>query len=180
MLRCIRCGSPLAVRSRFGPHNALALALTALLLYFPAMLLPLIHLSSMGATAEGRIWDGPQALWDEGVPPVAILVGFTCILAPLLLLLAKIYVLLPLECFNRVAPCSREVLRFLVAIRSWNMIDVYMLAILVAFIKLSQLADLSVGTGLIAFIGLLLFTAFSMLTFEPDDIWNRISRERPS
>lgn len=178
MLSCVRCGAQLDARSRFGPGNALALNITALLLYFPAMLLPLIHLSSMGATAEGRIWDGPLALWDGGVPPVAILVGFTCIAAPLLLLLSTIYILLPLEWFGRIAPGSRRILGFFVAIRSWSMIDVYMLAILVAFIKLGQLADMSVGAGLIAFVGLLFFSVWSWLSFEPDDVWNRINRGR--
>lgn len=174
MLICVRCGSKLAARSRFGPGNTLALTLTSLILYFPAMLLPLIHLSSMGVTAEGRIWDGPFALWDEGVPPVAILVAFTCVASPLLLLLAKAYVLIPLQCFNRVAPGSRNVLRFLIVIRSWNMIDVYLLAILVAFIKLGQLADLTIGSGMIAFFALFIFASSAWLSFEPDDVWNRV------
>ncbi len=170
----------MAARSRWGPGNALALALTALIIFVPAMMLPLIHLSAMGATSEGRIWDGAISLWQGGLPPVALLVALTSVLAPFMALVALVYILLPLELFGKLPPFSRPVMRALQAIQSWNMHDVYMLAILVAFIKLGQLATMSIGPGLIAFIALLLLSFTAWIAFEPDDIWNRINeRNQP-
>jgi len=97
------------------------------------------------------------------------------ILAPLLKVLGLLYVLLPLR-FHRRLPHSTRVFRMVETLRPWAMTEVYMLGILVAVVKLADLASIEPGLALYSFTALILFMAAADAALEPHEIWERLER----
>jgi paraquat-inducible protein A len=60
----------------------------------------------------------------------------------------------------------------------WAMLEVYMLAIIVACTKLMALAPLKFGWGLYAFIALLIITAMLTSNLDKELFWYRIGQLR--
>ena len=113
----------------------------------------------------------------EGMSPVALLVLATTLLFPLLQLCILFYLLVPMRYERR--PAGFGVLvNALVALRPWGMIEVFLLGVLVAIIKLSSLAQVIAGPALWAFVGLtVLLTA--VLSFNPRTFWEMAFEPRP-
>ena len=57
------------------------------------------------------------------------------------------------------------------------MIDVYLLGIIVAFIKLADFARVSIGLGLYALIALIIITISSSITLDHHLIWERLEHQ---
>lgn len=152
--QCVRCGAVLARRSRFGPDHCLAFALCALILYPVANGFHLLSLSLFGNAQTNLIWTGVTGLWQGGLHAVAVLVLFCVMVAPLALILSLLYLYIPRPS-GRKPRYAEAVHRGLHVLDEWAMIDVFLLAAVVSYIKLSQLAAVSVETGLFALIALL-------------------------
>ncbi len=175
--RCPRCGTALNDRGSGNVESVLALCLTGLLLYLPAMLMPLMSISMMGHTDAANLVEGVAGLFLQGYWPLALVFSFTAVLAPLLNLLLLGTVAFALH-FKR-GPRERvaRALRWYGHLREWGMLEVYMIGILVAAIKLLNMADVRYGFGLAAFVGLLACTLAAAALFNRDLAWQRIERE---
>jgi paraquat-inducible protein A len=62
-------------------------------------------------------------------------------------------------------------------LREWGMLEVYLMGILVAIVKLIDMADLSLGVGLVCFVALLLVQIWLEVTMSPHQIWEALSGE---
>jgi paraquat-inducible protein A len=62
-------------------------------------------------------------------------------------------------------------------LREWGMLEVYLMGILVAIVKLADMADLSLGVGLVCFVALLLVQVWLEVTMSPHQIWWALSGE---
>jgi paraquat-inducible protein A len=103
---------------------------------------------------------------------VASLVIGVLIVAPALLFLLQIAVLLPLR-NGRVIPHFVPCMRLLSKLNHWLMFDVFMLAIIVAVVKLTSLADVTAGPGLWAFCALMLASTASLRSYDVHLVWAR-------
>jgi paraquat-inducible protein A len=100
---------------------------------------------------------------------VAFLVLATTILFPLMQLLILVWLLVPLRRHRRALGFALLV-RLMQALRPWGMIEVFLLGVLVALVKLSSMASVLPGPALWAFVALtLLLTA--VLAFDPRGFW---------
>ena len=135
--------------------------------------------SSVVASTSSATGDMPSALSTTTAPAsvVALLVLATTLLFPLLQLCILFYLLVPMRYERR--PAGFGVLvNALVALRPWGMIEVFLLGVLVAIIKLSSLAQVIAGPALWAFVGLtVLLTA--VLSFNPRTFWEMAFEPRP-
>jgi paraquat-inducible protein A len=145
--KCIRCDAQLARGRASTWFVTFAWVLTGLILWVPANLLPVATVSQFGRLHDSLLFTGAVGLWHEGMPWVAILVVLCGIAAPLLLLLALAAVLVPLV-FNRPSARVRFLIRWLRGFELWSLPEVYLLAVLVAFIKLGSLVQSRPGAGL--------------------------------
>jgi len=151
---CPRCSCELfRLRHRIvGP--GLALVLAALLLYFPANLLPIMRLNLLGRVTDDTVWSGVLSLYSSGMQGVAVVVFLCSMAVPLLKLLCQLAVLLCIA-LDRAKPLGMLLYRTYHHLREWGMLEVYLLGILVSIIKLRDMAELSLGIGLGWFVGLL-------------------------
>ena len=60
--------------------------------------------------------------------------------------------------------------------KPWGMVEVFMLGILVAFVKLAKMANLIPGIALYAFLALIFVLAASAAALDPHIVWNRLDK----
>jgi paraquat-inducible protein A len=174
---CSRCRGMLAKTSRSPIEGTLALALTAAVLLILANVFPFLQMSLAGQATENTIATGVVGLWNGGQPPLAALILFTTILAPALRIVILLYVLVPLW-LARVPPGVAPALRFQEGLVSWAMLDVYMLALLVTLVKLSQLGSLRFETGAYCFVALFIVLALLGASYDREALWERVEELR--
>ncbi|MBC2711815.1 MAG: paraquat-inducible protein A [Desulfosarcina sp.] len=171
--RCSRCGSLLYVHYPETIDRTLACAITGLVLLVIANLYPFLSLESQGSILETTLITGTIILSQESMAGVAILVLFTSMLIPCVLLGALVYVLWPMK-RGACLPASRRIFRLALILRPWSMTEVFLLGILVSVVKLAKMATIIPGTALFAFLALVFVLAAVNVFLDPRTIWERM------
>ena len=177
--RCRRCGALLYRARPEGLAHAVALTLTAAICFVIANAFPLLGFKLEGRVQENILLTGVLELWHADMWSLAVLVFLASIGAPALRIAGLLYVLVPLH-LGRSVPGLRSTLRYLQYLRPWAMVEVYMLGLLVAIVKLSQLATIVPGTALYAFVALMLALAAADAALEPRQLWQRLRALAPA
>jgi len=152
-----------------GIQRTCAFSLAALILFIPANIFPILSVSRMGYNNESTIWEGVVELWEGGTQGIAIVVLLCSIVIPL----AKIFGLFYLSfTWKSKSPISNTVLlRFIDLIGRWSMLDVFLVAILVALIKLGTIATVRPEVGLVAFTSVVVLTMLASANFDSRLFW---------
>ena len=161
------------MRHRNSLDRALAFALTGLLFFILANMFPLLIFEMDGQSQSNRLIDGAIAFWNAGYWELGIVVFISSVMAPLMVLLILITLLLPMR-FGRVPLRPQLQVRTLTHLRPWAMSEIFILGIIVAFVKLSDFADVSVGLSLFAFVLMVASTVMAYLTLDDSALWNRL------
>jgi paraquat-inducible protein A len=172
--RCPRCGNTLASQPTDPLDRSLALALTAAIVFLVANTAPLMGLSAVGRHASTTIGGGAYEMWLQGEAITAVIVAFCAVIAPGSYILFMLTVLLAL----RRPPAPQwvgELLRWAEAMQPWSMNEVMMLGILVALIKIAELATVEPGVGMYAVGGLVVLLPAIMVTFDSREAWKRVA-----
>ena len=171
--RCPRCGETL-VNQRADPFNRpLALTVAAALALLLANTAPLMGLSAVGRESSTTIMGGAHEMWLQGSEITAVIVAFCAVIAPAAHVLFMLVVLLAV----RRPPAPRwvgEMLRSAHFMQPWSMTEVMMLGILVALVKIAQLATVVPGIGMYAAGTFVLLISATMVAFDPREIWKRV------
>ena len=166
---CVRCNETLRQHAPRGVQRTIALSLAALVLFIPANTLPILSISQMGHRSESTIWSGVVELWQTGTPGIAVLVFLCSILIPLFKILGLLYL-----CGSYQIHSPRKyssLLRFISVIGRWSMLDVFLVAIFVAIVKLGTFASIQTELGIVAFSGVVVLTMLASTNFEPKLLW---------
>ncbi len=168
--RCTRCRATLYTLKKNPLRRSIALALTALILFIVANTFPFLSLSSQGQIIDSTLISGALALFAGGNPFLSSLVLLTVFVFPLINLLGLLYILLSLK----LKPSKlqiRPIYRMLRHAQPWGMLEVLLLAVLVAGVKLTDLATLIPGIAVYSFAGLIVTLAALESTIDPHMIW---------
>lgn len=169
---CARCGAILFKRKTDPIDRPLALAVAGLVLFVVANTLPFLSFRMQGRETETTLGTGVIDLYEQGMPELAAVVLLTAILAPAAHLGVLLHLTLPLK-LGRVPSGLALAIRLIRRIRSWNMVEVFLLGILVSVVKLAGMATVVPGLALYAFAVLILVMAAANAAFEPRAIWSR-------
>ena len=172
---CMRCGSFItALRSTQSLHVTAALSLAALVLYVPANIYPMMKMHLHGAYSESTVWDGIVMLMQYDQWLVAIIVFMASMVIPLFKL-AGLFSLVVTSYmgWGRRLRGRTTLYKFIDAVGPWAMLDVFLLAVLVALVKLSSWAKIIPGPGLFAFTLVVVLTMLASAAFDPKLIWER-------
>jgi paraquat-inducible protein A len=171
--KCSRCRSILVRPGVNSVSRTAALSLAALLLYIPSNIYPILRMDLYGAHTENTVWGGSKALFDKGEILVGAIVFLASIVSPFLKLLGLFYLVVTTRFRSpRRRPARTWIYRALDVIGPWAMLDVFLLAVLVALVKLGSLATVLPGPGLLAFTAVVVLTILATISFDPMLIWD--------
>ena len=173
---CPRCGAEVYRRKPDSARRTLAFALAALIFYLPANYYPLVIVFHRGQTSGATLWRSVHELFVHGQWGVGLLVFTTSMLTPALKLLSLL--LLGATAGSPRFRRTRTVLyHFVELVNPWNMLEVFMLALLVGIVKFGQVATIVPGTGAWAFGALVALTILASHSFDPRLIWDEAPQE---
>jgi paraquat-inducible protein A len=171
--RCPRCGCRLLRRKPLSITRAWAFLGAAIALYIPANIFPVMTVIRFGRGEPNTLLSGVIELIQDDMYPLALLVFLASITVPLLKLVSLVTMLVMTgEGSARGLRTRTRLYRFVDAIGRWSMIDVFMLTILVALVRMGFIATVLPGLGAIAFASVVVLTMFSAASFDPRLMWD--------
>ncbi|MDR5806528.1 paraquat-inducible protein A [Caballeronia sp. LZ001] len=175
---CPRCGAVLHLRNPQSLPRTWAFLLAAMILYIPAVLLPVMVTSTLFGTQSDTILSGVVFLWNSGSWALAVIVFIASIVVPMLKILSLAYLAWSTQLRSPVIPRKRtRIYRLLELVGRWSMLDIYVITILVALVQFGSVATIDAGPGAIAFGSVVVLTMFAALSFDPRLIWDPVELE---
>ena len=173
---CPRCNCTLSAPVENSVEKTMVLSLTGLILFFPAIFLPLLTLDILGLESTGSIFSSAQAMVASGFVFTGVAVFLTSIVIPFVKLLLLFLVSLQL---HLVRGNVSTVLMFKTykKLDEWGMLEVYMIGILVTVIKLLHMAKIEYDVGFFCFVGLLSATLLSSSFLDENHYWEEIEKQ---
>jgi paraquat-inducible protein A len=170
--RCPRCGADIHVRKPNSLARTWALLISSLIMLFPANLLPIMDLTYIGIRAPNTILQGIIEFIHEGTYFIAFIIFFASILVPVFKVVIIMLILVSVQRKWRISLRQRAwMFRIIKFIGRWSMLDIFVLALLVALVKFGTLTTISAGPAATYFAMVVVLTMLAANTFDPRLIW---------
>lgn len=174
-LVCPCCKSIMHSRLPNSLSRTWALLITAIILYIPANVLPIMTVSFWGDGHPDTIFSGVIQLLDSGMWPLALLIFVASIVIPVLKLIILILLLVSINTKAHWHPKDRTKLyRFTEFVGRWSMVDVFVIAILVTLVQFGNTASVTPDLGALSFAAVVILTMFAANSFDPRLIWDNL------
>ena len=171
---CPRCHTKGYVRRRNSLQWTMALLVTSILLYLPANILPIMITDLLGDQMPSTILAGVILLWSEGSYPVALVIFIASIMVPTLKMIAIAWL-----CWDAKGHGRRDsermhfIYEIVEFVGRWSMIDVFVIAVLSALVRMGGLMNIYPAMGALMFALVVIITMFAAMTFDPRLSWDR-------
>ena len=175
---CRQCGAFLYKHIPDSLNRSLALYLSAFMLFLIANCFPFLALKLGGRVEENILLSGSWALHAMGMTDLGILVFLTSAGFPGFAILGMLYLLIPARLGYR-PPAMGLVYRLVYAITPWSLVGVFMLGVLIAFVKLQDIATVIAGTSVYALAVLLVVYSSARANFDPRALWALAQQQQP-
>lgn len=170
---CPRCGAPLHQRKTNSLTRTWALVIAAFIFYIPANVLPITVVTSLGKTQADTIMSGVIYFVATGMWPIALVIFVASVAVPLIKLFVLTFLLISVQRKSRWRPEDRTRLyRIAEAVGRWSMVDIFVVTILVALVKLGGLASIDAAPAAGYFAAVVVTTIFAAMSFDPRLIWD--------
>jgi paraquat-inducible protein A len=175
---CPRCGCELHQRKPNSIMRTWALVITAMVFYVPANVLPMTITSALGSTQADTIMSGVIYFMHHGSWEIALVIFTASIFVPFMKFIILIYLLLTVQFRSIKRPSDRTRLyRLTEAVGRWSMVDIYVVTILIALVKLGVLANIEAGPAAIYFASVVVITMIAAESFDPRLIWDALEEQ---
>jgi len=174
--RCLRCNDVIQTRKPHTVDRTLAACVAGIVLLLLSLFTPFLSLSRSGIQSSITVLDAVQALWASQMRWLGLLTLAFIVLLPLLRLLLITWVLVRLRFKRRVRSSMRLAFRWAIQLEPWAMADIFMVGVVVSVVKISSLANLTVGIAFWALLALVGVSIVINISLCKDTIWLRIKR----
>lgn len=172
--RCQRCGARLHRREPASLQRTWALLVAATLCCFPAHLYPIMVTTSLGHTQPATIISGVLQFIQHGDWPIALIIFTASVLVPFGKIMALAWLCLAARRDRALDMAAQmRLYRTTEWVGRWSMIDVFVVAIVVALVRLGNLLSIAPGPGGVAFAAVVVLTMLAAFSFDPRLIWDR-------
>ena len=155
-----------------------ALVIAAAICYVPANLLPVMTVTSLGKPASDTIMSGVVYFIEHGDWPLALVIFTASVFVPMMKLAILVFLLVSVQRRSSWRPVERtRMYRLTEAIGRWSMVDIYVITIMVALVRLGNLATIEASAGAVFFGAVVVITIFAAESFDPRMIWDRSDPE---
>ena len=171
--RCGRCGRKLRLPNpRGSAERSLAWLMTAVILYIPANVLPVMYVSGIGGGAESTIYGGIVEFWRSGSFGLALLIFGASVAVPITKFVALGWLIAMTLLNSSAAPAQRARLyHFVEFIGYWSMLDVVVVALTCCLVRFGSLAIAEPRPGIVFFCAVVVITMISAFSFDERSIW---------
>ena len=170
---CARCGAKLYRIENRSIDHTLAMTVAAAVLFILANTYPIIGLQIQSTRNDTSLISAVHTLWNQGMWPVAGLVFFTTFLVPAIALATMIHILLAMR-RGRIPAGFTMIMRTLQNFNPWGMVEVFIIGVIVALVKLTHYGTLIPGIALWSLGILTLLMTATASSFNIHDVWNRV------
>lgn len=171
--RCARCHAVMHNRKPQSLARTWALMLSAAILYIPANILPVMHITSVVGDSSHTILGGVVELWHGGAWDIALIVFVASVVVPMTKLLALLLLVLRVQRGDAKGLRARtrmyEMVEF---IGQWSMLDVFVVILLSALANFPGLMRISAQPGAAAFGLVVVLTMLAAMSFDPRSAWD--------
>jgi paraquat-inducible protein A len=175
--QCERCGTTLRQTQRHPLEHSLALAFAALILLAVMCMSTLMTVSTSGIVHGAGIFSGPIELARRNMTGLAAVVVFVTVLAPLAKLTGLIYVLVRIR--EQQPPGHlRRIFVWVQRLSTWSMVEVFVLGVFVAYVKLGDIVKIEMGIGVFALLALTVVTVWADGSLDREAVWDAFARGR--
>lgn len=172
---CPQCGAELEFRKKQSLDRTWALLVASIIFYIPANLLPVTMTTALGNTSGQTIMQGVIYFIHAGEWPIALVIFVASIMVPTIKIIIVMLLLFSAGKESSWRPEERTRLyNFTEFVGRWSMVDIFVIAILVALVQLGEIASIHAGIGAIFFAGVVILTMFAAQSFDPRLIWDPI------
>ena len=176
---CPRCGARLHLRKPDSLGRTAALVLAAMILYLPANLLPITVTTALGVRQADTILSGVIYFMQTGSWEIAAVIFIASVFVPFATLIILTLLLASVRFRWRWRPRDRTVLyRLTELVGRWSMVDIYVVTILVALVRLGAVATIEAGPAAVYFAAVVVLTMFAAESFDPRLIWDVLEEEK--
>ncbi|WP_408064904.1 membrane integrity lipid transport subunit YebS [Yersinia pseudotuberculosis] len=173
---CPRCNAQITSGRDWSLTRLTAMACAMLLLIPFAFTEPLISIRLLGTRIDASLLAGIWQMSRQGDPITASMVAFCVLAAPVTLTFSILY----LRIGSRIGINLRPILLILERLKEWVMLDIYLIGMAVACIKVKEYADIMPGTGLVAYLALTLLSILTLVHLNLEQLWERFyPQEQP-
>jgi paraquat-inducible protein A len=172
--QCPRCSALLHIRKPRSIKRTWAMLIAALICYIPANVMPVTKASSFGDVQIDTIMSGVIYFIETGMWHLALIIFVASILVPLfkIMILSGLLISVHRRSTWRLKDRTRYY-RLTEAIGRWSMVDVYVITISVALVRMGAVALFEAGPGLVFFAAVVVLTMFAAMSFDPRLIWDK-------
>ena len=171
---CARCGTALHARKQASLARSWAYLIGATILYVPANLLPVMDSAKLTIVQTDTIWSGVIYLWTTGSWFLSAIVFIASMIIPAVKILSLGWLLTMAQARSTRNPLRRAKLyRATAYIGRWSMVDIFVVTILVALVRLGNLATVEAQPGAVFFGAVVVLTMLAAESFDPRLIWDR-------
>jgi paraquat-inducible protein A len=175
---CPRCDAFLR-HTRVDPFSLpLALNLAALVMLTIGAFWTLLSVSTAGQSRAANLLTGPDQLWSFGLWELSVVVLTTTFAAPLLRVLCMIAVLVGLRLPHR-PPGIRMAFAWVEHLRPWSMIEIFLLGLFVAYVRLSDIAHIDLGPAILALATLTVTVLAADVSLDEHAVWEALDAHKP-
>jgi len=176
-----RCGARLHLRKPNSIARSWALLIAAFIFYIPANLLPVTITTYLGSTQSDTIMSGVIFFMKTGSWGIALIIFVASIVVPIAKLIVLSGLLLSVQRRSRWRPEERTRLyRITELVGRWSMLDVFVVTVLVALVRLGYLTTIEAGSGVVYFAAVVVITMIAAMTFDPRLIWDALEKNDES
>jgi len=173
--RCGFCGAKIHYREKKSLQNTIALLITSIILYIPANVYPIMNTTYIGEKTPSTIIGGVITLWEQGSYPIAMIIFIASVMVPVVKIIALGWLCYSVKIKRiRFFKNNHTMFRMTEFIGRWSMVDVFVVATLVALIQMGKLISIMPGEASIAFAAMVVTTMLAAFSFDPRLIWAKL------
>ena len=170
---CPRCGTAVYIRKPNSLSTSLAMAIASIILYIPANIYPMMHVHTFAGSESNTIISGIIYFFENGSYLIAFVILIASIVVPFIkvaIILYLIYSVYKNNYKNKEQKLKLYILTEIIG--KWSMVDVYVVAIMIALVHFGALTEIKAGVGAVFFLGVVILTMISAMAFDSRLIWD--------
>ena len=163
---CPRCSGTLTTNHHDAQNRVIAFSITALIFLALSFVFPFLTFSAQGKDTVSTLMQSITMLVHEDFSSLAMIIFFTIIVVPVLYLLSSIYVYISLKS-TQLLPGTYIGAKLLEHLKHWSMADIFLIGILISFVKITSMADVSLGLSFWAYVLFIISMTAAVLHVDP-------------